>query len=400
MGVEDPDWRSTQSSDHTAYGGLRAGVLGSASNLRFGGSVAYARATGADIGLGPTFTGGEAAARALRSKNAQATRDREAARLARASQERYSRGNAAAMALRELEDPVKGTKKKSESRRGRARKKFESRDLVRGHNGAFESTLTKTTGSRITHRNIRTEGTRSFSLRLRGSNPFGGAIVGAGNQLAQIYGDLWYQQRAIRQRRANILAVGRRGAAATRAFQPTALPGRTGAAATRAPASVAAAAGLPVARPQTAQPGRPATVAAPVAQRATTSASAPTRTPTRSTPTRSNISVNWDPWSMLQAALAPPVRRVSAFVGRARVAARSAFAPLSRPPQSSGTSSAALTPANLSAVGFAATAGSGSDCKCPPKPRRAPTCRNPVVSKRRRGDLITITRRITCPQSK
>lgn len=410
MGVEDPDWRSTQSSDNTAYGGLRAGVLGSASNLRFGGSVAYARATGADIGRGQTYTGGEAAARALRKKIREGTsreearrqrREEDAAAARRASSDAaYRRGNAVAIYLQQFEDPVKGTK--TESRRGRAKKKFTARDLARGPNAAFESTLTKKTGSQITHRNLRTEGTRSYALRLRGSNPFGGAVVGAGNQLAQIYADLWYQQRAIRQRRAAVLGVGRRGAAATRTFQPSGagLTNRTGAGATRSGA--ASASGNPGANR--------ATISQPVPQQLATAASAPLSTPRAVQASRavvvpqprqaatSRISVNWDPWQMLQTALAPPINYVRAGAQRLSQVARTWSAPLRAP--ASGSRQASLTGVNSGLIGFSSAAGGGPDCKCPPKKRRVPTCRNPVVSKTRRGDLVTITRRMTCPPSR
>lgn len=410
MGVEDPDWRSQQSLDHAVYGGVRTNVLGSASNLRFGGSVAYARATGADIGRGQTYTGGEAAARALRKKIREGTsreearrqrREEDAAAARRASSDAaYRRGNAVAIYLQQFEDPVKGTK--TESRRGRAKKKFTARDLARGPNAAFESTLTKKTGSQITHRNLRTEGTRTYALRLRGSNPFGGAVVGAGNQLVQIYADLWYQQRAIRQRRAAILGVGRRGAAATRTFQPSGagLTNRTGAGATRS--GTASASGAGDAR-------RPA-LSQPVPKQLATPASAPLSTPKavqaqravvvpqpRQSSSPSRVSVNWDPWKMLQSALAPPVNYVRATAQRLSQVARTWSAPLRAPASSSSSS---LTPVNSGLIGFSSAAGGGPDCKCPPKKRRSPTCRNPVVSKTRRGDLVTITRRMTCPPSR
>lgn len=42
------------------------------------------------------------------------------------------------------------------------------------------------------------------------------------------------------------------------------------------------------------------------------------------------------------------------------------------------------------------------ECECdePKRKQTSPRCRNPVVSKQRRGDLLTITRRIQCPPSR
>jgi hypothetical protein len=59
-----------------------------------------------------------------------------------------------------------------------------------------------------------------------------GGVASAGNELITIYTDLYYKQKAIRERREHILAVGRRGAAATRPLQSP-VTNRTGAAATR-----------------------------------------------------------------------------------------------------------------------------------------------------------------------
>jgi len=42
-------------------------------------------------------------------------------------------------------------------------------------------------------------------------------------------------------------------------------------------------------------------------------------------------------------------------------------------------------------------------CDCPAPAKKKPSserCTNPVVKRSRKGDLLTITRRLTCPQSK
>lgn len=118
------------------------------------------------------------------------------------------------------------------------------------------------------------------------------------------------------------------------------------------------------------------------------------RTTSRSLPTQSPVSVRFGfgtpPADILQALL--PVRRL------ARAQAR---APTRAP--ASAREVAALSAPGLTAINSPLLASGSSRCDCPPKSPKKPKadrCTNPVVSTKRKGDLIITTRRQTCPPSK
>lgn len=94
----------------------------------------------------------------------------------------------------------------------------------------------------------------------------------------------------------------------------------------------------------------------------------------------------------------------SRFVQGARGAMRSGVA--LRTSSASSTRATALAPdsstSSSTSMGQRQTlvAGSGGACRCPPPPKKkrgSPKCTNPVVSRRRKGDLIITTRRAQCP---
>lgn len=402
MGVEDPDWRMRQSQDAAAYGGIRIGPLAFA-NGGFGpyggGSVAYARRGSGDI-----TPGGQLSLRQdrreidpkYRSRAAEASRQREQLRRDEASRARYQRGNEVASQLAAINDAEKKKRGKSESRRGRAGG-FTSRDLARGPNAAFEAT----TGSKIYTPNVRTEGTRTFTVRVPRVNTFGGAIASSGNALVSIYSDIWARQRELRIRRQNRLAVGRRGAAATRPINTVGASrtNRTGAGAYASPSAAAAGTSAPVPRsPAANQPAATTprnALSAPARTDGVSKQLSESKTTTTSrTSTRSpfNVRVNWDPLQMLMNTLAP----VRNYFTQAAPTIRRAAPVSSRP-----VSSSSLTPSQASMVSFSSPGAPSGRCDCPPKrkPTRS-TCRNPVVSKKRKGDLVTTVRRIECPPSR
>lgn len=308
-----------------------------------------------------------------------------------------------------------------ESARGRARRaRFESRDLVRGHNAAFESTITQASKTRDVTRTFRVGSQPITAARL--ISPRGGAagLLGLGSLTFPGGNPFWasnylYERFPIAAKGAGL--TNRTGAAATRPADRTgtARPNRTGARATRpAPAAdaIAATSANRAGLPRASQ--RPTTAIAVEIARAQLPTPAPQARPQASpAPARRlapAVSVRTNPWAMLQSALAPS-QAIARLMAPARALARvilprqgarlvnalpTTMTRLGAPP----TTSLGLTPLNSPMLGLQPTPQEELDpCERKRKKESKQRCSNPVVRRERRGNLIITTRRITCPQS-
>lgn len=251
----------------------------------------------------------------------------------------------------------------------------------------------------------------------------GSVIAGAGNELVSIYADLWYRQQRLIAQRRRILAVGRRGAAATRPVVADAI-GRTNRTGARSTPVV----------PQTRPATQPAVEPKPKPQ------PQPQPQPARTVPTRipGTRPVIGDPWAFPRPASWPrpqpqvqPQRilprvlpqvqpRVSPravprtpvaprAVPRSPVAPRAVpRAPLATPGVAPGQPLISpmipdLTPFASPGVGYSLqprpqTKQDKCDCtkEDEKKKSREPQCRNPVVSRRVRNGYIYIKRKLQC----
>lgn len=392
MGVEDPDWRSSQSSDHAAYGGIRGGL-----------STANA-------------SPGQRAVAAAKRKSAIRPQDRSNIHRRRPVYGRRGgdRGTPNSLVPPGMRSGTTGTRVGgSPYGAGGSYTRNYARAMAAGPNAQFELSV-----SRVIPKSLRQEQVRTVSLRLRGTQPFGGAVVGAGNQLVSIYADIWYQQRLLRQRRAEILGGNRRGALATRQLRP--LTNRTGSGSTRpidaiGPDPVAAASGgnqQPKSRADTVNAVAPvsAVQVATNAAQATPRAQPQARPATaRSTASATALRVSWDPMRMLANALAP-ARNYAQATARAasRVATQFRTAVNLGLPT---TLSRAGAPSSLTSLNPGLVASTLSQpqpvpqedpCqRSRPKKRDSkPRCVNPVISRTTRDGIRTTKVRLTCPQSK
>lgn len=402
MGVEDPDWRSQQSQDAAAYGGIRIGRYADAGYGKYGSRVAESKR-----------------GRAVKPQ------DRANLHLRRPPGGVTNRTGAGAQPRSGSPSPQgrgRSRRRDSSSRRAaRSGNRFTQADLVRGPNAAFEAEaqkfVTDTRKEVLVTRSITVRGVDPFAIRAPNAYRAIG-MAGAGNQLISQLVDQYYQQKRLAQaRRDAILGVGRRGGLATRPPQSVGLTNRTGAGATRPLAATSVGprpsdkpANAPVAAPaqlvEVAPNARPAPATAPAAAPAA-------RTSTRSSPAQRQapaIAVNYDPWGMLQSALAPAGNRALATVRAGAAAARAAVAAfvtrplpttLTRAPGALPAISPALTPLNSTMLGLQPEPDAEEACKCKPKRKSTkPTCSNPLISRTTRDGVITIKRRLQCPPSR
>lgn len=256
---------------------------------------------------------------------------------------------------------------------------------------------------------------RQFTARLSARNVAGRDI--ATNPWLLVAAESYFAGLAEqRERRAGILGVGRRGAAATRPLSTTGTgrPSRTGAGSTR-PLAVPA----PRVQPGTIPGAAPGSVPARSVPNESP-LSAPSRSPARSptpsgAPARAPQPVQipgalpgWIP-STLQLpklSLANMFATVFPQLLPARVP-RIAPSFVARPVPAT-TTQPRLTPLNAPLVGFSQATSLGpvpkeelAKCKCPPKRKSTkPRCRNPVISRTRAGDIQTTKVRLVCPPSK
>lgn len=227
-----------------------------------------------------------------------------------------------------------------------------------------------------------------------------------------------FERRQLRDRRANILRVGRRGALSTRAPAITAVPGRTGALATRPLATVTRLPTRP--KPTMGRENSAGVIAAPQlpsmgelgeAEKAATSSSSSSESSKSATKSRTSTRT---PTIITPSTHTPTLTGMSALAGlagvltRVRARVRASTRALVRPllPQLTPTAAAAANPlglTSLNAVGVGSRTQEGKcDCPKPKKPKqKAFPCSNPLVSRSVTKDgIITIKRKLLCPSSK
>jgi len=234
-----------------------------------------------------------------------------------------------------------------------------------------------------------------------------GASFGAeSNYYAMVLGETIYQHgRAVERReqlRRNILATGRRGAAATRPLLPSS-PGttnRSGAAATRrpapAPAPDPATQGLPGGRPS--DVAKPASAPAPAPRTAPATRTSPATLPRTAPATWPNATSWVNTWMNPRLSFTGDIFPLETFP---RLRPGQAFDPVpgARPGQG-------LTPLEGVSVGSQPSPvpqEALDKCNCPPKKRAEKDkkkCTNPIISRSRNGDIETTKKRIICPSSK
>lgn len=306
---------------------------------------------------------------------------------------------------------ARGQTTKSESARGRVYRRARPNDaklLLRPQDAI---TQTKEARTRQFVRDVRARAaTRAYSGRSLVDNP---AILDAAVYYFEGLGlDI--------ERRRNILAVGRRGAAATRTLQSQSVgagnPGRTGAASTR-PLAVPASAPAPARRaaPSAAPaqlPADGATVNAPLPASVPSRSPAPSGSPGRA-PQTAPVPGAYPGWipsalplpklSNVFASLLAPILPARVSLPRPSFVARPLPTTLTQPPTAPG-----LTPLNAPLLGFSQATSLGpvpkeelDKCKCPPKRTKSgPKCKNPVISRTVRDGIRTTKVRLQCPQSK
>jgi len=231
------------------------------------------------------------------------------------------------------------------------------------------------------------------------------------------------RNRLQRERRLQRLAVGRRGAAASRGFVPSGRTNRTGAKSVR-PYVSSPAATIPGTRSDT------GIATGSGAQSGQQSASVPGVPGTRTNQTPTVRPVSRDAGAVVsptrtkswfESQLSQSLSSLLTTASRSRSATRSSFttgpasAPLVRPSVRSSTSSntgtsssatPAMTTMTAQLLGLAEAQGS-KDCRCP-KPKKdekkkkdsASACRNPQISKSIKDGIITIKRKLKCPPSR
>lgn len=250
---------------------------------------------------------------------------------------------------------------------------------------------------------------------VRNFRPVAGpAYLAAGNQLVAIYSDLWIQQRELRKRRSRILAVGRRGAAATRPIQPTAVPGRTGAAATRGSSAAArardSAAGAAARSPKSVKSGSAGSgLAKSAASAQSRAATAATAGKAGKRVGQSSVARSGQRQGQMQRTVQrTPFRSLFEFLTRPifptvapRSLVRSPPRQVARQVASSSTTQLTPTAQGLTALN---SAGVGSPrCRCPEPKRKKQgekRCTNPVISKSIKDNVLTTKRELKCPPSK
>jgi hypothetical protein len=251
----------------------------------------------------------------------------------------------------------------------------------------------------------RSEQVRRTQSRITQRAFAGSAVAGAGNALVGVYADLWYQQSKLRERRKRTLAVGRRGAAATRPLSPTAagLTNRTGAKSTRA-AAVAAGPAEPT-RASAAAAGRAKSAAAAGSRSGSAASTGKQRVESRATVGQAQTQVQrtvqrsrlGQLFTQLLSPIYPPPRVVPRAVARTPVrAAARAILP---------TSTSALVPTaqGLTSLQQQGVGSPPQRCKCPEPKKERPgekRCRNPVISTTIRDNVLTTKRELKCPPSK
>lgn len=246
-------------------------------------------------------------------------------------------------------------------------------------------------------------------------------VAGAGNQLVSIYADIWLRQRAIRERRKRILAVGRRGAAATRPLSTTAIPGRTGAKSTRAIEPVRAPSTTSSSTPNA---GKSGSGSKPNGTASGTAA----QLPTPSTPVIGESEASKEARRVMSETPTLPTRTkqqaasASTTLPRVRLSVRlSELIPVQIPgirnllapravPRARARAGAradlptlAQMPQSLTALESQGVGSSPPGCKCPKpeKPKRKQfACSNPIISRSVKDGIITIKRKLLCQPSK
>lgn len=299
--------------------------------------------------------------------------------------------------------------------RGRARRRKVSDpvipDVVRGPNAHWETKAQEASRrGAIIDQGIRRSDT-GFRIPFPRRVPITTSYLGT---LAMGIGDVVTAQQdaAIRARirRQPILATNRRGAAAVRPVRAAGWTNRTGAASTRV--STPASSPQPATQPR-AQPQRADTRS--VAQRAATSP----RTQTASAPSaRTSTSTRTSPATRGAVPVAVPKFPLHLMPGLPSLF-RSPLPGTRSPTPSTAPSSPSplldpltqlnqgMLPSTLPMTFAQAqpdTKTRRDECKCDEKKEkpkeRKPTCRNPVISRKVDGDILTTKVRLTCPQSR
>lgn len=243
-------------------------------------------------------------------------------------------------------------------------------------------------------------------IRARVGAPFGGgAVLSAGNELVSIYANLWYGQRERRERRRELLAVGRRGAAATRSVS-SAVPGRTGAGSTRAPAIPGIAGPVPGSAPVVARSG--AGTGTDTGRASSPAEGLPGRRTgglaTRERTTTGHARADVDLVKMATNALSGQLEQFLSprALPRAIPGNRVELARLLQPIQGAAPLVTASTAPQSATSTQTATRSQDKPCECPKKQKtkKVHKCSNPVVSRYVKDGIIIIKRKLQCQPSK
>lgn len=304
------------------------------------------------------------------------------------------------------------------SRRARPRVSPDTKVLAGGQQAAWEKAAThppprKTpTVGEVFSRSV---------ARRNASRPDAGPAADAWIQVGTDINVWYYEQRLAEQRRKRILAVGRRGAAATRPLLPVGAGGastnRTGAGAAPLPipsprpstvpipgqSRVELPSGSPAVNPAAvpgALPGiipQPAPASIPAPSPGARPASVPASSPLPFQVRIANLG------EQLLSALTGPR---PATVVRPLPTTLTSFGTAASP---SLAAQPGLTPSNSPLLGFSQqtlyepTPQEDLDkCRCPKKQKRSSKkrCTNPVISRTRAGDILTTKVRLVCPSSR
>lgn len=247
---------------------------------------------------------------------------------------------------------------------------------------------------------------RGFTPGVRPAGSYAApAIAGAGNALITTYTNLWYEQQRLRERRANILAVGRRGAGAVRALARSAIPGRTGAKSTRALDTRIAGTKSGVSKPTAAAAKLPTdqstvageSAASKAARRAMESNKSLPGIVTKTTeffkiPSKFSVTLRTPTFTdLLQQSLTAPRARARLSTP-VQTRARAPLAPLAM--------ASAIPTLTNTLVGSQVLQ---AKCDCPKPKKKSPSeqrCSNPVVSRTIKDGFITTKRKLQCQPSK
>lgn len=305
---------------------------------------------------------------------------------------------------------------RKESRRGRYRAL--SRDaqvLAGGQQAAWEKAATHPPQRRPSDGDVLARAARRNVAYRSDAGPAVDALLQLGVEINVAL----YDAKLERERRRRILAVGRRGAAATRPFQPTAIPGRRGGdrGVVVAPApdakpgtstspSRVPGVELPTGSPAVEPGPSPVPASRPVAVPGTLPAPAPSSSPATA-PSPLQVRLTNLGQMLEQALMSRPATRAVATVVRPLPTTlqpplpTTLQAPLGTP---------GLTAQNSPLLGFSnlvepePTPQEDLDkCKCPKTKKRKSDkkrCRNPVVSRSTSGNIRTTKVRLVCPPSK